>query len=127
MTREHLEEDRAEGVDVGARVDVVAARLLRRHVLRRAERFARRREARASAGGLGEAEVEQHGAFGGLVGELARAVGVGARRALAGEEDVGRLQIAVDDALVVGERERVRDLFDDAERLGEGERAGREP
>ena len=39
--REQMVEDGAQRIDVGARVDLLAARLLRRHVARRAQRGAR--------------------------------------------------------------------------------------
>ena len=107
---EQLVEHDAEGPDVGATIRRLAARLLRRHVgggaedeaggrarageggrLREAGRAARARVV-VPAPGLGEAEVEH----------LHLAVG--------GQLDVGGLEVAVDDALLVGLLERLGDL-----------------
>ena len=108
---EHLVEDDAEREDVGAMIDRLRADLLGRHVGRRAEhhaglglvRVAGRELAVSSAAigarHLGQAEVEDlHAAF-------------------AGEEDVLRLEVAVDDALVVRGREPARDLDRVVDRL----------
>ena len=92
---EHLVEHAAERPDVGALVDRLAARLLRAHVGRRAEHVPARVDAAAAssaiathrapvpASALAEAEVEH----------LHDAVGR--------DLDVGGLQVAVDDALLV--------------------------
>ena len=119
--REHLVEHRAEREDVGARVDGLAARLLRRHVGGRAEHdsgprgaISRQRGGRPGARGAGhrrqlrEAEVEHL--------DLAR------RR----EHDVGRLDVAVDDPRRVRGRERARDVHRVAQRLVHRQRPLRE-
>ena len=83
---EHLVEDRAQGVDVGGGRDVGgrAAGLLGGHVARRAHDVAGAGQARLALHQLGQAEV----------GDL--------RDALVGEHDVGRLDVAVDDPVLVG-------------------------
>ena len=88
---EHLVEDDAEAVDVGARVDRLALDLLGREVLGRADHEARLGEVGA-LGRLGDAEV----------GDLHPAV--------AGEQHVGRLDVAVDEPGPVGGVERLGDL-----------------
>ena len=101
--REHLVEDDAERVQVGRLVDLRAARLLRREVLRGADDRA-------------------------LLGHLARA---GARDAevrdlqvpLAVDEHVVRLDVAVDEAVPVREPQRREDL----PRVVDGDRHGRRP
>ena len=108
-------EDEAEGPDVGARVDVLLAeRLLRRHVMRRAQQRAGRGEragrGRVSLGRgeLGDAEIEHLDAR-----TLARA--------RAREEDVGGLEVAVDDAEGVGGADRADHGQEDGGELGERE------
>ena len=109
---QHLEQDDSERPDVGPLVDRLAARLLGSHVGRRAEQDARlgvvlsdrRGERRAARDALalprlGEPEVEH----------LDRAVGPDA--------DVGGLEVAVDDAGLVGRFQRLRDLQGDGDRL----------
>ena len=92
--REHLEEDRAGREQIGARVDRLARDLLGRHVARRAHHLpgarelggrARATSRRARAGR--QAEVEQ-------------------LHAVRREEDVRRLEVAVDDAARVQRGER---------------------
>ena len=90
LSRQELVEDDAERVEIRARIDLAAARLLGREVLRRPHDRAR-------------------------LGHLARP---GARdpevrhlhAALAVDEDVVRLDVAVDDAMPVREAERGEDL-----------------
>ena len=87
---EHLIEDDPHRVDVGALVDRRAARLFRREVLRGADdRADLRHLARA---GAGDPEV----------GHLQPPVRV--------DDDVVRLDVAVDDAVSVGEAERGQHL-----------------
>ena len=97
---EHLVEDRAEGEDVGAVIDVLRAHLLGRHVRDGAHHRAgrgghllRRRVGIAvRRGELGQTEVE----------DLDSSVFA--------DEKVLRLEVAMDDALLVRGRESVRDL-----------------
>ena len=85
---EHLVEHAAGGEDVAAAVDPLAGDLLRRHVAERAEHDARRRSCMpVDAGRRGPLEPLQREAE---VQDLDRAVGR--------EEDVLRLQVAMDDA-----------------------------
>ena len=78
---QQLVQDRPQGVDVGERADLLglALGLLGGHVAGRAQDRLGRRQARFDVQDLGQAEV----------GDLGRAVG--------GEQDVARLQVAVDD------------------------------
>jgi hypothetical protein len=96
---QRAEQHAAERVDVGARVDLDALRLLRRHVVGRAHREARSRQ----------------GFLGG--GDRLRQPEVGQERVLAPvvarHEDVRRLDVAVDQPVPVGLVERAGDLADD--------------
>ena len=95
---EHLVEHAAEGVDVGAAVDVrVAGRLLGAHVVRRAE----------GEPGLGQAVA-------GRGGEGPRDPEVGDDRLPAGEQDVLGLDVAVHHAVLVGVAQRRGDVAGDA-------------
>ena len=103
-----------ERPDVGAPVDGETARLFRCHVRSRAEHDAGAGDTAGECGGvhqlclavwgslerLGEPEVEH------------------LHRAIRGQEDVGRLQVAVDNALFVSDVERLRDLPSDRQRIG---------
>ena len=96
-----LEQHAADGVEVRARVDLAARRLLGRHVLGRAEdgAGAPARVGLRLAVGLREAEIEH----------------LHAERV--GEEQVRRLDVAVDEVRPVRDLERGERLVDDAERL----------
>ncbi len=99
---EAAEDDDAERPQVAAGVDLLGvAHLLRAHVLRRADHHPR--HGRAAAGRarlqLGDAEVE----------DLHRLL-----VPLAGEEDVGRLEVAVDQPRQVGGAQAPGDLVDEA-------------
>ena len=97
---EHLEEDRAERVDVAASIERGVVRLLRAHVGGRADQQSR----------LGEA---------GLGGDAHRAshAEIGDDRVAFLEEDVLRLHVAVDHLLAVSVVERVGHLARQPERL----------
>ena len=120
---QHLVKYYAEGPDVGASVDRLAARLLGTHISRRAQDHARlrhrQRKRRRHGGartwrdcaelarGLGEAEIENLDHAGGR------------------EFDVGRLQIAMDDAILVGRFQAFGDLPRDGDGFFERQRAAR--
>ena len=93
LAGEHLVEHRRERVDVAARVDrAVAGRLLGAHVLWRAERYPRLRQARARGGAERERDPE-----------------IGDHGLPVLEQDVLRLDVAVDHAVPVGIVQRARD------------------
>ena len=109
--REHLVEHDAQRIDVDAMIGVLArAHLLRRHVFGRAHDVARQRDVagrrRVGDGQLGHAEV-QHLAV------TDRSVRVHA------QEDVVRLQIAVDDAVEVRRRDTAHGGQHERDRLDE--------
>ena len=120
--RQHLVEDAAERPDVRTDIDGLALRLLRRHVGRGAENHPAHRHRRRGDGRrerrvrrcpvatgtrfhrLGEPEVEHlHGAVGAHL-------------------DVGGLQVAVDDAVLVRGLERLGNLTRDRQRVLERQR-----
>ena len=101
--RERLVEDDAEREDVRARVELVALDLLGRHVGRRPDHLARRRELRVSREELADPEV--------------RDLGRQRRR----QEDVRGLDVAVEHAALVRVRERLGDLGDDADAVPDRE------
>ena len=98
-TRQHLERDAGEGVLVGPRVERLPHRLLGGHVGRGPHHGPRRGETRDRVGAPGEAEV----------GEERPAPGI--------EEDVPRLDVAVEDPLRVGVVEGGRDRGEPGHRL----------
>ena len=107
---EHFVEHAAEGPDVSAPIDAQTARLLGAHIGGSTDdgavtrlRWIDRRS--VDARGLGEAEVED------------------LHDALRCDLDVGRFQIAVDDAALVSRVERIGNLPRNGERLGDGEAA----
>ncbi|MCU0241095.1 MAG: hypothetical protein MUF51_01575, partial [Vicinamibacteria bacterium] len=79
---QHLEQDQADSIDVGACVDALAAGLLGREIGHRAHHGADRRDL-LDPGVIGDAEVHHD------------------RAALAVDHDVARLEIAMDDAALV--------------------------
>ncbi len=107
LAAHHGVERGADGEQVGAAVDAVgeAHGLLRRHERGRAQRGPGARRLAAGLAHAGHAEVEQ------------------LDHVLAGDEDVGRLDVAVDDALVVEALERVAELGGDPQRLVGGDLA----
>ena len=102
LPRQHLIEHNPERPDVGPLIDLLPARLLRRHVLRRAERRARLRE--LHPGELREAEVDD------------------LHETVFRDENIRRLDVAVNDPLAVRLGEPLGDLNGDIERLIELER-----
>ncbi len=102
-TGEHLEEDDAEGVEVGRGPGVDRAAALGRHVLRRAEDLADVGEPRVLRA-AGDAEVEE-------LDPIARE-----------DEHVLGLEVAVDDLEVVRAGEGARHLDADGERARDGQR-----
>ena len=99
FSRKHLEQDTAEAVHVRARIGRQAEGLLGTHVPRRADGLARLRD-REIAGGA----------------DRARDAEIGNHRVVRREQNVFRLDVAVDDALRVGERERVSDVAGNVQR-----------
>jgi hypothetical protein len=104
LTANHLEEDDAQGVEIRARVEGLALRLLGRHVPRRSEDRARLRLHGIELAGLvvehlGDAEVE----------DLENLAGF-ARRSHFGEEQIVGLEIAVNDAFGVRLGQRAQGL-----------------
>ena len=104
--RQHVVAEDADGVEITASVDVqLARRLLRRHVVRRAEGARRVGAHRIERTQKRDAEVCEH------------------RTASAAlEEDVLRLEVAMHDTLAVGVVERERELVQDSPRF-----LGRQP
>ena len=103
---QHLVQDHAESVDVGPRVEVVVAgRLLRTHVLGRAQTHAR-------PGQPGLAVTVTRGQ---------RDAEVGHQRPAIVKQHVVRLDVAVDHALAVGIVQRGGDLAGDANGLADGQ------
>jgi hypothetical protein len=104
LAAHHLEQHHTDCVDVGARVDQAAAdRLLRRHVVGGPDDdVALRRVATDRAAQPCEAEIQD--------------ADVVAGPDLLADHDVGRLDVAMNDALRVGVRQPRRDLADQRER-----------
>ena len=100
--RQELVQDDAEREDVAAAVHGRSGDLFRRHVVGRSQELAGRRQVRG--GDLRDAEV----------GDLDLLVGR--------DDDVGRLDVAVDDPFAVGVVHRLRDLRDHVGDLVPGER-----
>ena len=103
LPRQHLEKDDPQAVNVGPLVEIATACLLRRDVLGRPQHRA----------GLSQLDRSHHSGDA-EVGQLRVAGGV--------EEDVLRLDVAMDHVLVVGEIEGIGELRRDFKRpvLGQG-------
>ena len=105
--REHLVGDRTERKDVGALIDVQPTDLFRRHVADGAEQQA--------GGGPRCCDSRDTGAC--IVQSARRQLRQpevqNLHRAIVGHEDVFRLQIAMEDAAIVGSREPVQDTVAD--------------
>ena len=95
---QHVVEDKAERVDVGAVIDSLALRLLGRHVLERAHDGTQRRRRAGCTHRARDAEIHDQ------------------RAAVGRDHDVLGLEIAVHDADFVGGAEARRDLLRDRER-----------
>ncbi len=118
----HLVEHRAKAEKIAAGIERLAARLLGRHVGHRAERRAGAGEMGGFQGGLGVAGQGGGGALAVALNLLGQAEIEDFGVAAGGDEDVGRLDVAMDDALFVRGVERVGDF--DAERQQQSERQG---
>ena len=104
--RRQPEQDDAERIDVDALIDVAARRLLRRDVVRRAEdRSVARQSSTRSASVLSSLAMPKSSTL--TRSRRARAIG---------DEDVRRLEVAMDDAERVRLRQRRRDLSREADR-----------
>ena len=108
--QEQRAQDRAHREDVRAGVAALAQRLLRRHVERRAEGLPRPREPLSERFETGEPEVHD-------LDDRLGARGRAAARARVEEHDVRRLEVAVDDAVLVRVLDRPRHLHHDRERV----------
>ena len=119
---QHLEEHAPEGPDVGAPVHRLAPGLLGRHVPGRPQEHPGLGPAGGEGGGLGPVlprasreRVDAHGLGQAEVEDLDLAV--------LGDHDVSGLEVAVDDALLVGDLEGLGDLGGDLHRVGDGDGA----
>jgi hypothetical protein len=114
---EELVEEYAEGIDIGAGVDVdgVGLGLLGAHVLGGADELSVLGEEgllrQTVVDGLGDAEVDDLGGGFAVVGE--------------GDEDVGGFEVAVNDALVVGVLDGLADGHEEPESLAGACRSSR--
>ena len=115
--RDRFVQDAAERKHVGARIDRTAGDLLRRHVAGRAEDFAVLRE-RAERGRVGADRIPS--AIG--VDQFRQSEIDDLRIPLGRDDDVLRLEVAMDDAGGVRLAEAVRDLRQELDRAAERER-----
>ncbi len=103
---EHLEENQTQGIDIAGRRELAALNLLRRHVLRGSEdglSAARQGVVAGGAGAHSQSKVRNHGSGACVIVRL--------------EEDIRGLQIAVDDAGLVGGRQCIRHRMQNRQRL----------
>ena len=124
---QHLPQQHAERPHVRASVHRLAARLLRRHVGRRAEDDAGNRPGVRESRRLRHHRAEDRPSRDSLAQRLGEAEVEHLHLAAGRELDVRGLQVAMDDALVVGFLEGFGDLRGDLECLVEGNRAACEP
>ena len=114
---EHLVEHAAKRPDVGARVGLLALHHLRRHVLKRAEDGALRRQRSRPGGrggdGEGAAAVDR-------AGHDLRQTEIEQLHTRGGDHDVAGLQVAMQDALAVRGVEGAGDLHRPGQRLRDG-------
>ena len=103
MPCEHLEDDTGERVDVGGRADRLPARLLGTHVRRRPQDAAGCRQKLRAVQRRGAARVCD--------------AEVGDQRDAVGEEDVLRLDVAVDETVLMRVAQRARDLAGEPQRF----------
>jgi len=118
---EHLVQHAPERPDVGPSIRGLARRLLRAHVRRGPEQDARSGHLERPGRDVGQVLVDPR-----LLPRLGEAEVEDLDGPFGCDPDVGRLQVTVDDALVVGRPQSDRDLRGDLERLGDGQRARRE-
>ena len=124
---QHLPQQHAEGPHVGPLVDRLAPRLLGRHVGRGAQDHPRDRSRVGEGGRLREGRRARVHARRLARPRLGEAEVEDLYLALGRQLHIRRLEVPVDDALVVGLLERLRDLLGDLEGLVDGDRAPREP
>ena len=116
----HLVEDDAEREQIAAAVDLEAPRLLRRHVVDGAQRRTGGREL------IGGPRLGRDRPASGL-GQLRHAEVQHLHFTAPGDEQVRRLEVAVDDALAMRGVERVGDVLAVAQHLVQRDRAARDP
>ena len=117
---DHLVQQHGDGEEIGTTVDDAAEDLFGRHVARRADDHAGERDGRAA---LLHRRIVR-GKFRRL--QLARETEIEKLHAVAGEENVRRFEIAMDEAARVQRFERGENRERDANRVGERDRAARE-
>ena len=108
---QHLVQHAAQREDIAGRLGGLAPRLLRRHVTKRAE---------DGAGRIAAMRAPEPSPVAGTEGDPREAEVEDLDPAVAGEEDVLRLEVAVDDALGVRRRQAVREGGPDLDGLAQG-------
>ena len=124
LARGHFVEDDAERKKIGAGVEFFGAGLLGRHVGDGAERAAGAGEVIGVGAAIGGERVAD-GGFGAGAGDFGEAEVENFCVAARGDENVGGLDVAVDDAFGVGGVESVGDVDGEVEQGFEIERAAR--
>ena len=115
---DHFVEDDPERKEIAPAVERPAARLFGRHVVHGAHRRSRGRD----APGVGCRRLSRAWRRGRLLGELGQAEVEELGLAPFGDEDVGRLDVPVDDPRPVGRLERIGDLRPDGQGAIDGQR-----